>query len=176
MEIWKPIPNYNNFYEASNTGKIRSVDRIVKQRNNRKQLKKGKILSPSINRCGYLVQPLSRNNKLVSFTVHKLVAITFLEKPKYKCEINHKDGNKLNNNVDNLEWVTRSDNLRHAVKNNMITYHNGIKHKNSVFNENELKSIRALLSVGSSPLKIAKSYNVHFSTIYRIKNNQTYKS
>lgn len=113
-EFWRDIPGFEQEYQASSFGRMRSLDRYVntKINNNEKVLKKGKILIPHKNIHGYY----RINLKQKKYSVHRLVAETFLENPNnYPC-VNHKDGNKLNNNVDNLEWCTRSANTKHAYK------------------------------------------------------------
>jgi hypothetical protein len=121
MEYWKQI---NDNYEVSNYGKVRSIDSYIKASNqysNFKYLKKGKVLKQFINPQGYLTIRL--NSK--TYRVHRLVANAFLIKPldwKYVNQktyhgysINHKDGNKTNNHVSNLEWVTHEENIDHAI-------------------------------------------------------------
>ena len=80
-----------------------------------------KILSPFINKDGYLLIHLHHNTKSVNKSVHRLVAIAFIPNPENKPQVNHKDGNKLNNKVENLEWCTNSENMQHA-------YITGLKH------------------------------------------------
>lgn len=129
MEIWKPIPGYEGFYEASNLGRIKSVDRIIilkdKLGNPRPCLFKGKVLKPHY--CPKHGNGLPRQQVVISIKgkrctkeVHALVASTFLPCPNQTYTVNHKDGDPLNNIVDNLEWISRADNVRHAFKNNLI--------------------------------------------------------
>ena len=121
QEIWKDIPGYEGIYQASNTGKIRSVDRIVHflshKGNPKTQTVKGKILSQrkSFGRY-YSVKLCKPNNDHHTMFVHRLVAMAFIPNPKNLEQVNHKDGNIYNNNVDNLEWVTMSQNVNHAYK------------------------------------------------------------
>ena len=115
--IFKPIPNYEGLYEVSTTGTIRSVDRYVNHSSNsgKKVLRKGKtIVSNPTATVDYLYSKLYQNNKMQNIAVHRAVALAFLPNPNNLSDVNHIDGNKLNNNVCNLEWVTRSDNLKHA--------------------------------------------------------------
>lgn len=107
MEIWKDIAGYEGFYKISNLGKIKSLPR--------KGVKE-KILNPSKNNRGYLRVGLSAKGKVRYDSIHRLVAETFIENPKKMPEVNHIDGNKLNNNIENLEWVTKSENEKHAYK------------------------------------------------------------
>lgn len=100
-EIWKPVKGFENRYLISNEGQVYS---IVKK----------SLLKPMKTEKGYLYVDLRCNYKRKPKKIHRLVAETFLENPYAKKEVNHKDGNKLNNTVGNLEWCTRSENLLHA--------------------------------------------------------------
>ena len=97
MIEWKPIPNYENLYEVSNTGEIRSI----KPRYKNKQ-----ILKAGVGSRGYLVVTLCNKNTQKSYNVHRLVAQAFIPNPNNLPCVNHKDENRTNNNVDNLEWCT----------------------------------------------------------------------
>ena len=105
-EIWKDILGYEGLYQVSNFGRVRSLDRIVKGCYNTIQIKKGRILKPRKNIWGYLYVVLSKENRTKAFTIHRLVALHFIDNPNnYPC-VNHKDEDKLNNNVDNLEFCS----------------------------------------------------------------------
>jgi len=111
-EIWKDIPEYEGLYQSSNLGNVRSLDReIINSLGVRKQIK-GRIRT-NCNVNGYYKIKLQSTKKQKTYFVHRLVAFCFLPKSQ-KPEINHIDGNKLNNVVDNLEWVTRAENIQHA--------------------------------------------------------------
>lgn len=118
-EIWKEIKGYEGFYEVSNTGKVRSLDRhIIEPRTGGLRKKKGVILSFSKARYGTV--SLQKNGTRTPFLVHRLVADSFIEKIEGKDIINHKDFDKLNNNVENLEWCTQKENYNHAFINGKI--------------------------------------------------------
>lgn len=114
-EIWKDIVGYDGLYQVSNFGNIKSKERIVKN-GNRVFLKKEKILTPFLQKTGYLTITLLKDNKIKSHYIHRLVAITFIKNNFDLEQVNHKDGNKINNNANNLEWCSRSDNIKHAIK------------------------------------------------------------
>lgn len=97
QEMWKDIKNYKGLYQVSNLGNIRS------------NINKPKILIPQISNAGYF-RIIIRNKH---YSVHRLVAQTFIPNPENKPQVNHIDGNKLNNNVNNLEWATASENQKH---------------------------------------------------------------
>lgn len=101
-EIWKDIKGYEGLYQISNLGEVRSLFRYKKK------------LKPCKNNIGYEYVNLYKNNKMKRITIHKLVAENFIIKPI--LEINHKDGDKTNNCVNNLEWVTRKENVIHRFK------------------------------------------------------------
>ena len=103
-EIWKDITWYEWLYQVSNFGKILST----KRKNT-----KWWILRPWSNPQGYEIASISKEWVQKYYTVHRLVALAFIPNPEWKDQINHKDGNKKNNTVDNLEWCTQSENLRH---------------------------------------------------------------
>ena len=107
-EFWKNIDGFTD-YKISNLGKI-----ITCKHN------KEKFLVPSISRNGYLRIKLYKNNKIYYFNIHRLVAKNFIKNKDNKPEVNHIDGNKTNNNISNLEWVTSSENTNHAYNNGLM--------------------------------------------------------
>lgn len=117
LEVWKPIEDYEN-YEVSDMGNVRSIQRYVKHRTGIRNLA-GKTMKARIKKK-YEVVGLVKNFKQKTFQVHRLVARTFIPNPLNKPEVNHKDCNTCNNKVDNLEWVTREENMQHAKENNRL--------------------------------------------------------
>lgn len=109
-ETWKDIKGWEGQYKVSNVGKVQSLK------------KSGRLRKPSLTDDGYLVLDLYGKNKREKVLVHRLVATAFLSEGKdlTGLEVNHIDGNKLNNSVENLEWVTHSENILHAYKNKLI--------------------------------------------------------
>lgn len=118
-EEWKDIKGYEGLYQVSNMGRVKSLDRYRKNGIDENNICfiKGKILSPAKQKdSGYMFVSLSKNRKTKGFRVHRLVAEAFIPNPnKYKC-VNHKDENKQNNKVDNLEWCTYKYNLNYGTK------------------------------------------------------------
>lgn len=113
MEAWKDIEGFNGKYQVSNFGNVRSFSKW----------KNGKLLKPGMTSTGYFYVNLVKDgrNSVTQKRVHRLVASAFIENARSFPEVNHKDGNKLNNNVDNLEWVSREENIRHAYKIGLIS-------------------------------------------------------
>lgn len=123
-EIWKDIPSYEGYYQASTLGHIRSSDRLIHKKENRRgtlidvsQPLKGRILKPSLGTHGYLGVGLSKNGKRETHTVHSLISRTFLEKPEGKYEVSHKNGNRLDNRLSNLQWLVRKDHREYDGEN-----------------------------------------------------------
>lgn len=108
-EVWKDIPDYEGIYQVSNKGRIKSLARIV---GNCKR--KDKIIIPKDNGTGYYKVNLYKNGKHKNHYVHKLVASVFINNESNKPCINHKDYNRKNNNVENLEWVTYKENNNYS--------------------------------------------------------------
>ena len=115
MELWKSIQGYEGLYEVSNLGNVRSLDRKVNQANGTIGNYKGKILKGETDNRGYKRVRLSKNNKAKKFQVHRLVALAFIPNIENKPFVNHIDENTSNNNVNNLEWVTGCENMRHGT-------------------------------------------------------------
>ena len=115
-EYWKPIKGYEDLYMVSNWGRVKSFDRWVKSKNGSIRICRGRILKPYTNKDGYLYVVLSKNNKQKTFKVHRLVAEAFLPNPYNLLQVNHRDENKLNNNVDNLEWCTNEYNINYGTR------------------------------------------------------------
>lgn len=107
-EIWEDIEDYEGLYQISNCGRVKSL--IFSEK---------RILKNIINNNGYFIITLCKNNKCKTFTIHRLVALHFIPNPEDKPQVNHKDGDKLNNYYKNLEWCTASENVQHAWKNNL---------------------------------------------------------
>ena len=121
-EIWKDIAGYEGHYQASNTGKIRSLDKEVSGRGGSIRKIYGKVLSATDDGKGYLKVAFQTDGRKTRrlFKVHRLIALAFLAKPSQdNFEVNHKDGDKTNNHIDNLEWSTPSENMQHAIKTNL---------------------------------------------------------
>lgn len=124
-EIYKPIQNYENLYEVSNLGNVRSLDRYNIDKNGKKKFYPGKLLRPdSIKKAHttYYRVALCKNHIIRRYSIHRLVAQTFLTNPDNKPHVNHIDNDGTNNVVENLEWCTHSENMQHAQKQGRL-YH-----------------------------------------------------
>ena len=118
IEIWKDVENYEGFYQVSNLGRVKSLERDVFLPNGivNRHIEE-KILVPILNAYGYSFVNLHKNGKSKAILIHRLVALAFIPNPENKPQVNHKDENPLNNRVDNLEWCTASYNANYGTKN-----------------------------------------------------------
>lgn len=123
-EIWRDIVGYEGLYQVSNLGRVRSLDRKHEMyQHKKKQLVerkiKGKIIRINKRVNGYLFVVLYKNGEGKSKNVHRLIAEAFIPNPNNLPQVNHKDGNKCNNTIENLEWCTASYNVKHAFDNGL---------------------------------------------------------
>lgn len=180
-EIWLDVANYEGLYQVSSFGNVKSLDRIVKTKNRSDYLRKGKIQKKSINSFGYEVVGFTIDSKTKIFSVHRLVATTFIINPDNKPQVNHIDGNKINNNKSNLEWCTCSENQIHSVKIGLSFPSYPIlkrsKNGRSLLNEEQVLEIRSkYIPYKYSAKKLAIEYNVSESCITHILNNTSWKN
>ena len=113
-EIWKDIQGYEGFYQISNLGNVKSLERVVDKGNGILQHRKERIMNKRESVDGYYIAKLNVNKKSTSIAIHILVARHFIDNPNNYPEVNHKDCNRKNNQVDNLEWCTHQQNVEHS--------------------------------------------------------------
>ena len=114
MEIWKDIAGYEGLYQVSNEGRVKRIG-AYKNQHGREWIS-NRILKPATKSNGYMFVGLSKNGKVSNKYIHRLVAEAFMPNPLNKATVNHKDGNRSNNTVDNLEWATYLENNMHSIK------------------------------------------------------------
>lgn len=167
-ELWKDIPDFEGYYQASNLGRIRSVDRYVKYKNtDGVALRKGKILSPKTSKKGYLETTLMKEGKNYYKRIHQLIASAFLPNPNNYPYINHINENKKDNRVENLEWCTP-------------------KYNTEVYHKSRIKLYQytldgELIEVWNSITKAAESLQgdkggIHHCCVGRISNGNSKKT
>lgn len=162
-EFWKDVLNYDGLYQISNLGNVKSFHRI-----------KTRILKTSCDTNGYKVVVLSLRGVNKTKTIHRLVAIHFLDNPENKPQVNHINGIKTDNHIENLEWNTASENLLHAHKIGLKKGVFGEKNKRSKLKEHQIIEIRKNIKDGISQSEIAKKYNISKTSIYKIASNENW--
>jgi hypothetical protein len=203
IEYWVDISNYEGYYQVSNYGNVKSLDRVItehpsvkneqhpsvkneqhpsvknEQQTAKTQTLKGRILKPHTNSSGYYQINLNRKSVRTTFAIHQLVAQAFLDNRSRKPLVNHINGIKTDNNVNNLEWATYSENLEHAYKNRLrrAVKTNEVASKNykRKLTEQQVREIKLLIAAKSLTLKqIANQYDVGRSTIGSIKSGRNW--
>lgn len=172
-EIWKDIPDYEGFYQVSNFGRVRSVSRDVYCRKGGKRSHKGKILKPRL-RNSYLAVNIHVLGASIHQNIHVFVAQAFIEERPEKHQVNHIDGNKLNNHVDNLEYCSPSENSKHA--NAIGLCGRGENRHNAKLKNSEVIKIREMVKGGISDIEISKLFNVSPACIWNIKKGRSYQT
>lgn len=169
-EIWKDVKNYKDYYKVSNLGNVISLTRTYTDTIGRVVTRKGRVQKIYIRR-GYPSVWLYKGNKTKSFTVHRLVALHFVNNYNSKKYINHIDGNKLNNNHLNLEWCTARENTMHAIETGLITFHTGSKARGSKLKEDDIIFI---FNSKLTQQEIADKLGVTRSNISAIKRGKSW--
>lgn len=166
VEIWKVIPGFDGRYEISNQGRIRRVFERFK-----KLSQKEPFLKPSQDTAGYLRASLMRDGKLFRSGVHQLVALVFLGPCPDGFEVNHKDRNKHNNCIGNLEYVTHADNMAHARKTGLWKTARGERSGNHKLTEVQVSFIK---SSNLTQRKLAELFGISQIAIYYIKSGKNW--
>lgn len=169
-ETWKPIPEYGGRYEVSNFGRVKSnyifvrTTKVIRER----------IFVGNITK-GYRHVLLSSEHglKKKNLKVHRLVSKAFISNPTNKPIVNHKDGNKLNNNVSNLEWCTHIENCNHSLK--VLKRNCCEKAGLSKLNNIQVREIKSRLKSEAIGARLAEEFNVNKRTISAIKTGKTWQ-
>ena len=163
-EIWKDVKDFEGCYQVSNLGNVKSFQRSFPA-----------ILKPRTNKYGYRVVICSSKDNRKSFLIHRLVALAFIENPKGKRCVNHKDCDKTNNKLENLEWSTYSENNKHAYDNGLHKNMNGSMNNNNKLSEGDVLAIRWLFKGKFSNKYIADIFGVNPVNVSDIKRNKIWK-
>ena len=169
QEKWRPVLCHEDMYEVSSSGRVRSITRIVPHARYGSICRKSVLRKPRVSRCGYLRVSLHKQGEQTGKykAVHRLVALAFIPRLDLsRHQINHIDGNKTNNHVCNLEWVTASENIKHAWLSGLCKPMRGEKSSRAKLTEVDIVAIR------NDPRKqrdIAADYHVDQAHISAIK-------
>lgn len=177
MEKIKRVKGYEKLYSVSSTGRVLANIKTING-NNGAKIHRGEIeLKPALD-GKYLFVVLQNNGSKKHKKVHRLVAENFIPNPLNKPIVNHIDGNKLNNSVENLEWVTASENSQHAVNTGLRKYHkiSGELGGLSKLSNADAIEIRKRYLLGETSRKLGEYFKVNKSTILKIIHNKTFKN
>jgi hypothetical protein len=180
-EEWKPCPEFEDHYEVSNLGNVRSKAVFIPHDGNWNKdaggyIKKFKKHNQQMNRYGYMHVKLCKYGTCNHRTVHRLVANAFIPNPDKLKQVNHIDGVKTNNTVSNLEWVSAGQNIKHAWETGLMNAEHltGSKHFNTKLSEKQVLSIRK--ESGNTTIKdIANKYGIGITTTRDIITRRTWK-
>lgn len=174
-EVWKEIAEFKR-YEVSTLGNIRSKGADIYIRGFYIWTRPSVILKPQATKFGYLRVPV-RNDKKKLASIHRLVALTFLLNPHSKSEVNHIDGNKANNRLENLEWCTSKENKHHAIRTGLVVFKShGENASNVLLTEKDVLEIRRLHREGKmTQREIAKNFNTGYKNLNGIVLGKTWK-
>lgn len=171
-EEWRDVIGFGGFYQVSNTGKVRSCC------NSHGTKGAWKLRSLSVNHDGYLKVRLIQGDKDLTKRVHTLVAEAFIPNPNNFTTVNHKDGNKTNNHVDNLEWADRSQQMIHAYKLGLKKPIRGSANSQAKLTDDDVRYIRSHYKRNSwefGTVALAEKFNVTNVVIGKIVRGLTYK-
>lgn len=173
-EIWKDVVGYEGFYLVSNLGRLKTVTRKVNHKHSGTITKTEKLLSKNISNSGYEMKCLYKNSSTKSVLVHRLVAEAFIPNPENKPQVNHINGIKSDNRVENLEWNTRSENMRHSYAKGLSKC--GIKHYKAKLTPLKVLAIKRLLRIKpkTNKYRLAEKVGVTNGVIYQIINGTTW--
>lgn len=168
VEIWKDVVGFEGLYEVSNLGRVKSSAKI--NRAHEIVLK-----TPANYRTGYLFADLCKaGQKNKHSSVHRLVATAFLPNPEDKVQVNHINGDKTDNRLENLEWATRSENQKHSIDTGLRTA-KGEKNSQASLNEDGVLAIRELVRIGTlTQVQIARAFGISSATICDIKAGRSW--
>lgn len=173
-EDWKEVPGYEGILEASNLGRVRSMDRIVKTSFGKTRKSPGKILSERPGSCGYhRIWPTGTGTQLV----HRLVAKTWVPNPQDLPVINHLDGVKTNNHPSNLEWCTQKENMQHAHRTGLargMDLGRGDLSIAAKLSEAKVAAIKRRLLNGERAVDLSREYGVNKNTIAELKAGRSW--
>lgn len=175
-EEWRPVVGYEKSYKVSNWGNVQSLDRTVRGPYGSTRTRRGKLLVPFENGCGYKSVSLHGGvRKRETMRVHRLVAQAFIENPDDSPYVNHIDGNKTNNLVSNLEWCTPIENNIHAVNTGLIDQ-KGQRNTQSKLNSIQVRIIRRLRQFGyGTDREIGKLFGVTKSNVWHLCSDSSWR-
>lgn len=174
-EVWKQVEDYPDYY-ISNLGRLKSIDRYIVDSLGRKTKRKGKLIKLHKSHKGYLRVKMINGDKHITTSIHRIMAKAFIPNPENKPQVNHINGIKTDNRIENLEWCTNQENQIHAIKNKLIKHNKGEKHHMSLFNNKQVLSIRSEYKECKNYSLLADKYNTSATVIMNLIKRKTYNN
>jgi HNH endonuclease/NUMOD4 motif len=171
-EEWKDVVGYEGISRVSTLGRVFNYERRWVTGKGTKRIYPDNEVPQSVNGPGYLYVQLRKNNKQKKIVVHRLVAIAFIPNPLNKREVNHKNGIKTDNNVNNLEWVSSKENSIHAVRTGLRVAPKGVNHGSVKLTEEE---VRYIIRSNESSAVLSQMFSVSKSNINVIQRRASWK-
>jgi hypothetical protein len=164
-EIWKDIAGFEGLYQVSNLGNVKRLisERVFEER----------PIGRTKDKYGYIKRVLSKEGKIYFFTEHRLVAVTFIDNPLNKKTVNHKNGIKTDNSVENLEWCTNKENMKHAIETGLKDQ-KGIKHHKCKLTEEQVLEIRKI-GFSETRMSLSKKYGISRTNVLGIIRRKFWK-
>lgn len=172
-ELFRDIPGWEGMYQVSNLGTVRSLDRIVVSCTGKAYRRKGKIMPQHYNTDGYKVVYLTRNGCDRTLGVHRAMALAFIPNPLSKPMTNHINAKRDDNRLENLEWCTNAENIKHSF-NLGISDNKGDKHPRRVLTMDMVRAIRQELAAGKSPKEVAEIVGTKRRNVYAVRDRQNW--
>ncbi len=176
-EKWSPVVGWESLYEVSSRGRVRSLDRVVKNYPDCTRVWRGRYLKATPSNAGYPIISMSNSGLVKNRMVHQLVAASFIPNTHNKPHINHKDGDKTNNNMENLEWCTHKENMQHGFATGLIPKRVNLKGEKSMaakLTDFDVVEIKRRLSLGHTCASIERDYVVGESAIREISKGRSW--
>jgi len=161
LETWHPLPGYGGLYEVSDIGRVWSC-------------RKRKTLSLVVNKRGYVQCNLYRDGRVKNHMVHRLVALAFFGKIPSGLQVNHKNGVKTDNRVENLELVTPEQNRQQARDKGLVQSRKGEANPAAKLTEDDVRAIRRLRAEGVTAIKVAQRFGVTERVVFRIQHRKSW--
>lgn len=168
-EEWRDIKGFEGAYQVSSYGRVKSLTRFIVRSDGVRYLAKGKIIKPVTDRYGYLIKTLTYEGRRRATKIHRLVAEHFIDNPANLTDVNHLDGNKVNNHISNLEWASREGNMHHAWRLGLMerVRKNAGKSSQCKLTSEQLLDIKRRRASGDTLKILAAKYNVSITTIWK---------
>lgn len=168
-EVWKDIPDFEGLYQVSNYGKVKSLERT--KQGCLEFYRPDKLLKPGLSHNGYQSIHLCNKDKKKSWRVNRLVATVFIPNPDNKPQVNHIDGNKLNNRADNLEWSSPKENTHHAIRTGL----SDVKGESNGCAKLTNEDVLFIRSCGLQTKVLVEKFGVYRTLIQRIRRKGSWK-